>query len=414
MKSKRIVVILLVCLFAVTAVWSGGAKEQGETVLVSRWAGPHADFQKQIVKDYPTADVLIDDIDYGSLKQKQITSFQSAKGSGNYDVVWVNIQWMKEYVDAGYIMNLDDLVTKHNLDLSMYAEGMLEGTTYYGSVYGLPTYAQCLMLTYDQEVFDKYGLSAPKNSEELIAVAKFLKEVDGTGIAIPAKQGGGAITLYSQLLFSNGGYYFDENGKLDLLSEESVYAAEVYDRLAQYSMTGSTAWHHDEVAEAVRMKIAPIGTVISGLANQNHDPETSLVVDTVAYEALRGRTGDASANNSFWVWAVANNANNPDEAFKFISWLTSPEIEKKQAIENQQISAINILTEDPEVVAATPFLPVVMEELAAGKIDPLTNNFRLLQDELIVGLSEIATTDVDPKVVLTRIQNKLKDVDFSE
>ena len=413
MKGKRIVVLVMVCLLAMTAVWSAGKKEQGESLLVSRWAGPHADFQKHIVKDYPTAEVVIDDIDYGSLKQKQVTSFQSAKGSGTYDVVWVNIQWMKEYVDAGYIMNLDDLVVKHNLDLSMYAEGMLDGTTYYGSVYGLPTYAQCLMITYDQEVFDKYGLSVPKNSEELIAVAKFLKEVDGTGIAIPAKQGAASITLYSQLLFSNGGYYFDENNQLNLLSEESIYAAEVYDKLAQYSVTGSTAWHHDEVAEAVRMKTAPIGTVISGLANQNHDREASLVVDSVAYAALRGRTGDASANNSFWVWAVANNANNPDEAFKFISWLTSPEIEKRQAIENQQISAINSLTEDAEVVAATPFLPVVMEELAAGKIDPLTNNFRLLQDELIVGLSEIATTNVDPKVVLTRIQNKLKDVDFT-
>lgn len=414
MKKLTILVLMMVLVFSSTAVWARGTQEMEKSVLVSRWAGPHADFQKQIVRDYPTARVTIDDIDYGSLKQKQITSFQVAKGTGNYDVVWVNIQWMKEYVDAGYLLPLDDLIKKHNLDTNIYAEGMLAGTTYYDTIYGLPTFAQCLMVVYDAEAFAKYNLSPPSTSEELIALARFFKEKEGTGIAIPARQGGAAITLYSQLLFSNGGYYFDENNKLNLLSEESLYAAHVYDQLAKYSVTGSTAWHHDEVAEAVRMKTAPMGIVISGLANQNHDPERSLIVDSVEYAALRGRTGDSSANNSFWVWAVAKNANDVDEAFKFISWLTSPEIEKKQAIENQQISAIKSLSTDPEVVAATPFLPVVMEMLAAGKIDPITKNFRLLQNELIVGLSEIATTDVDSKVVLTRIQNKLQDVDFSE
>lgn len=414
MKKLTILVLMMVLLLSCAVVWASGTQEMEKSVLVSRWAGPHADFQKQIVREYPTARVTIDDIDYGSLKQKQLTSFQASKGTGNYDVVWVNIQWMKEYVDAGYLLPLDDLIKKHNLDTDIYAEGMLAGTTYYDTIYGLPTFAQCLMVVYDAEALAKYNLSPPRTSEDLIELARFFKEKEGTGIAIPARQGGGSITLYSQLLFSNGGYYFDENNRLNLLSEESLYAAHVYDQLAQYSVTGSTAWHHDEVAEAVRMKSAPIGTVISGLANQNHDPERSLIVDSVEYAALPGRTGESSANNSFWVWAVAKNANDVDEAFKFISWLTSPEIEKKQTIENQQISAIKSLSNDPEVVAVTPFLPVVMEMLAAGKIDPLTKNFLLLQDELIVGLSEIATTNVDPKVVLTRIQNKLQDVDFSK
>ncbi|MFW6209534.1 MAG: hypothetical protein ACOC7X_12610, partial [Spirochaetota bacterium] len=140
----------------------------------------------------------------------------------------------------------------------------------------------------------------------------------------------------------------------------------------------------------------------------------SRIVDTVTYAPIKGRSGQASANNAFWVWAVAKNANHPEEAFKFVRWITSPAIEKKQTLENQQISAISSLSEDQEVLEVTPFLPVVMEQLAAGKVDPLTKNFKLLQDELIVGLSEIATTDADPEQVLSRIQEKLKDVDFSQ
>lgn len=413
-KENKLLLITIVLLIVVGALFAGGAKEtKKSSLLVSRWAGPHADFQKVVVKDYPTATVTIDDIDYGSLKQKQLTSFSSAKGTGNYDVVWVNIQWMKEYVDAGYLLPLDDFISSSGLDTSIYASGMFEGVQYDGKIYGLPTFAQCLMVTYDSAAMERAGLEVPKSAEELIAVAKYFKEKEGTGIAIPAKQGGGAITLFSQLLFSNGGYYFDENDKLALTSQAGLEAARIYDELAKYSLTGSTAYHHDEVAEAVRMGIAPIGTVMSGLANQNHDPQLSKIVNTVAYAPLYGNTGDASANNSFWVWAVPVNSNNPEEAFEFIKWFTSADIEKRQTLENQQISAVNSLASDPEVLKKTPFLPVVMQQLASGKIDPMKVNFAQLTDELMVGLSEIATTDIDPTLVLQRIEQKLKDVDFS-
>lgn len=384
------------------------------SLLVSRWAGPHADFQKQVVKTYPSADVRIDDIDYGSLKQKQLTSFQAAKGTGNYDAVWVNSQWMKEYVDAGYIIPIDDLIKKNKLDTSIYAKGMMDGVVFNGKTYGLPTFTQCLILAYDSAAFDEAKLSVPKTADELVAAAKYFKEKKGSGIALPAKQGGAAATLYSQLLFSSGGYYFDKNGKLDLLSEPSLYAASIYDQLVQNSVRGATAWHHDETAEAVRTKVAPLGLIMSGLAGQNSDPEKSRIVDTVKYATINGKTGETAANNAFWVWAIAKNSNDVDESFKFISWFTSPEIEKKQTLANQQISAITSLSEDPEVVKKMPYLSVVMKQISNGKMDPALKSFQTLKDALIVGLSQIATTDTPSAEVMKGIQEKLKDTDFSK
>ena len=427
MRRITKIAILAAFIAAGTAgVWAAGKSEApaqapaqtpaakpATNLLISRWAGPHADFQKQVVTKYPGATVRIDDIDYGSLKQKHVTSFQASKGTGNYDVVWVNSQWMKEYVDAGYLMPIDDFIAKYKLDTSIYAEGMMEGTRFNGKTYGLPTFAQCLILAYDSAAFQAAGLSVPKTADELVTVAKYFKS-KGSGIAIPARQGGAAATLYSQLLFSSGGYYFNNAGELALTSPESIYAATIYDQLVQNSVRGVTAWHHDETAEAVRTKVAPIGTIMSGLANQNANPEKSLIVDTVRYATINGKTGDTAANNAFWVWAIANNSNDPDESFKFISWFTSPAIEKEQTLANQQISAITSLSNDPEVLAKVPYLPVVMKQLANGKMDPFLRNFGQLKDALIVGLSEIATTDAAPAAVMARIQDQLKAVDFSK
>jgi ABC-type glycerol-3-phosphate transport system substrate-binding protein len=383
-------------------------------LLVSVWAGPHADLQKTIISNgYSANNVTVDDVDYGNLKTKQLTSFQAASGSGNYDVVWVNSQWMKEYVDNGYILPVDDYIASAGIDMSVYSAGLLEGCTYDGKVYGFPTYAQTLIIAYDSEVFEQEGQKVPTNVEELIQVAKYFKE-KGTGIAIPAKQGGAATTLFSQLLYSDGGYYFNEAGALDLTSKECIYAASVYDQLAQYSIEGCLGWHHDEVAEAVRMKDAPIGIIMSGLANQNADPEKSLIVDTVKYASLSGKNGIAAASNTFWVWAVASNSAVPEASFDLSAWLASPETEKKQTLADQQISAINTLAEDPEILAKTPYLPVVMEQLSNGRMDPVLTNWGTLKENLIVALSEIASTDSDPETVLTKLQEQMKDVDFSK
>lgn len=430
--QRLLAIVCAVMLFAMTGCSGGKAPASSAPVssapavseapkpaapaelLVSRWAGPHADNQKAVVKDYQNAKVTIDDVDYANLKQKQVLSFQAAPGTkGNYDVVWVNIQWMKEYINAGHLLAIDDLIKAENLDTSIYSKGMMEGTKLNGKTYGLPTYAQCLIIAYDSAVFEKEGQKVPTNVKELIEVAKYFKG-KGTGIAMPAKQASAAFTLWSQLLFSDDGFYFDASGKLALTSEKSVAAAAAYDELAKYAVKGATAWAHDETAEAVRTGAAPIGIIMSGLANQNHDPDKSKIVNSVKYATLNGASGKAAANNAFWVWAVPKNAKDPAASFKFIKWFTSPEIEKAQTLKNSQIPAVESVAKDPEVLKKTPFLPVVMAALANGKIDPALVNFSKLKEAMAVGLSELATTEAKPADVMKKVQESLKDVDFSK
>jgi ABC-type glycerol-3-phosphate transport system substrate-binding protein len=414
----KIGVLTVLMILTAGLVFAGGRSASGSgggkaNLLVSVWAGPHADLQKQVSRDYTAGTITIDDVDYGNLKQKQLTSFQAVSGSGNYDVVWVNSQWMKEYVDAGYIIPIDDFIKSAGLDVSIYARGLLDGCVFDGKTYGLPTFAQTLILAYDSDAFSRANVKVPANAEELVEAARIFKQ-RGSGIAIPARQGTAAVTLFSQLLFSDGGYYFDRNGRLAINSPEAIYAATIYDRLVDNAVEGALAWHHDETAEAVRMKNAPIGTIMSGLANQNADPERSLIVDTVKYIPLAGKSGKAAATNSFWVWTVAKNSTNPQAAANYCMWMTSPATEKKQTLGDQQISAINSLSADREVLAKAPFLPVVMEQLANGRIDPPLVSFNALKADLVVALSEIATTNAAPAEVLGRLQRKYENTDFSK
>ena len=374
-------------------------------IVLSRWAGPHADDQKKVVAQYEDAEIIIDDIDYGNLQQKQI---QSMSTSADYDLVWFQEIWLNEYVTQDFLLPLNDLVQKEGADLSIYLPSMIEGNTVDGQFYGFPTMAQTYILTYNKEWFDKEGQKVPETPEELVAVAKYFKE-QGTGIAIPALQGMAAADVFASLLFSFGGDYFTEDGQLNLTSEEAVKAMQLWKDLCDNSMTGSLTWHNDQVSQAIREEQAPFGITITGLGSLDADPEQSLIVDKVAYAPIPGEKGSIGVV-SYWSWGVAANSKNTDAAFNVAKWLTSPEIEKEQAMMNGQITAVASLAEDAEVVANIPFLGAANAMLENAKTQPSTGNASQIFEPLCATLSEVGSTGVDPTEALEKLQASLADV----
>jgi ABC-type glycerol-3-phosphate transport system substrate-binding protein len=406
MKNKWSLILTVILAVTMVVILSvAAATAEKPTVVLSRWAGPHADDQKTVLAEYPDAIVKVDDVDYGNLKVKQI---QSLSTSADYDLVWASEIWLAEYVSKGWFLPLNDMISKYNVDLSIFSKAMVDMNTTDGKLYAIPTFAQTLILTYNKEWFEKEGQKVPTTVDELLAVAKYFKE-KGTGIAIPAMQGQAAADLYGQILYSAGGDYFGSDGKVNLLSDEAIYAAEVWDKLCEYSITGSLTWHHDQVSAAVREEVAPIGITITGLSGLDSDPKMSKIVDKVGYAPIPGKKSVVGVV-SYWSWGVAKNSKNPEAAFKLAVWLVSPEVEKKQALMNGQIGAISSLAQDSEVVAKMPFLPATSETLANAKTQPTSVSAGKIFEPLIAALSEIASTNKAPKDVLAKLQNDLKDV----
>lgn len=381
------------------------SKEVKPAIVLSRWAGPHADDQKTVAGKFELADVQIDDIDYGNLKQKQTGSMAA---SGDYDLVWCQEIWTPEYVEKGWLMPLDDYVTDNGTDLSVYSPSMIDMNTFDDKLYALPTFAQTHILTYNKEWFEKEGQVVPTTPEELVALAKYFHE-KGTGIAIPASQGQAAVDVFAQLLYSAGGDYFDANGTLALNSEAALEAGKLWDDLCRYSITGSETWHHDQVSQAVREENAPFGITVTGLAFMDMDPELSKIVDKAAYAPIPGSAG-SNGVVSFWSWGVAANSENPEIAYKVAAWLTSPEIEKEQALMNGQVTAISSLAEDDDVVAKIPSLPAISATLANAKTQPTSSSAAQIFEALGTALSKVATTDELPDDVFAELNDYLTGV----
>ncbi|WP_158602395.1 ABC transporter substrate-binding protein [Cohnella endophytica] len=390
---------------------SGGKKT---TLTISRWAGPHADDQKELLKQFERETgitVKMDDVDYGQLQQKQMLNMSTK--TGEYDLVWAQEIWIPEYIKAGYLHPIDDYVSNDALnpadfDFNDYNPNLINILKNDGKLYGLPTFIQLPIMVYNNDMLAEEGLTAPKTWSETLAVAKHFHD-KGTGIALPAKQGQAAVDIFSSLVRSNNGNYFNADGKLDLTNPANVEAAAFWKDLSAESMNGSANWHFDEVNKAVQAGQAPIGFTISGLAGQLEDKANSSVAGKIGYAPIPyGK--QAFGTLSVWNWCVTADSKHPEEAYRLAAWLTSKSTEKQMSLKDGQIAARQSLFTDADLVKQFPFFPAVGESLKQADTQPLTADAPKLMEALQTALSAIAVGNAEPKAALEKAQQELASV----
>jgi multiple sugar transport system substrate-binding protein len=420
-KSKTGILLLLAGILLLPVCSSKAvADDQGKTgtgagekveLVISRWAGPHADDQAAILKQFEKETgigVRMDAIDYSQLRQKQTLNLSGKTGA--YDLVWVQEVWLPEYVSSGYLLPLDDFVKDEVLsgkdfDFQDFSPNLIKINTINGKLYALPTFVQTPLMVYNKELLQKAALQAPKTWGETLAVAKVLHD-KGKGIALPAKQGLAAVDIWIALARSNNGDYFDQKGKLQLVTEQNIETVEYWKNLVEVAMKGSTNWHFDEVNKALQFGEAPIGITASGLCGALEDEQQSKVAGKVGYSALPYKI-HPFGTLSFWSWCVAADSRHPKEAYRLAAWLTSKAVEKELSLKDGQIAARQSLFGDPELVAKAPWLAGVAEALKNAGTQPLHKNAPQLMEAMEAALSAVTVNGGDPKEQLEQVQKAL-------
>src|ERR1700754_5031111 len=134
----------------------GGGKVQ---LVISRWAGSHADDQAAMLGEFEKATgirVRMDAIDYGQLRQKQMLNMGGKTGA--YDLVFAQEVWLPEYISSGYLRALNDYLgnpalTGKDFDFADFEESLIQTDTTDHKLYGLPTFVQTPLVVFNKETF---------------------------------------------------------------------------------------------------------------------------------------------------------------------------------------------------------------------------------------------------------------------
>lgn len=246
--------------------------------------------------------------------RRLLTALSSGADLGIFEV---EPTLMPQWVDAGYLLPLDDLVA--DIGAGDFVDGSLYSQD--GHVYAIPYAISVYGLWVRKDLLDQAGLPVPTTYEEVLNAARVLTRGDRYGIALPAGHNIAAVNYFSIFLWQNGGDYFSCDGQVTFGQPQALEAVRRWAALAQYAPPGYSTWSYQEQIETFlneRVAMSLYGGRL-GVQLVETNPELADKV-TVVFPPF----GDTKVTLGIWSrFAIAAGTRHQAEARDFLEWLTS-------------------------------------------------------------------------------------------
>jgi ABC-type glycerol-3-phosphate transport system substrate-binding protein len=393
-----------------------GTAAQASTVHILMENVPDTQFVKDQLPEFKAKtgiDVDIEAISYIDMHSKLVPQLSSPQGS--YDAIVVDFYWVAEFTQAGWLMPLDDLIKRDNVDTSVYLPALMNLVGQVnGATYMLPFYNYSMGIIYrkdlvadpkEQAAFKaKYGidLKIPTTWDEYRKQVEFFsRDTNGDGKldffgTVNQGQRGDCISMqWSNYLYANGGQYHDKNWKATFNSEAGIKAVEDYKTdIAKHGPTGAESYCFDEASNVFGQGKTYSFVTFNILLSGFNDPKSSQVVGKADIAPNPG-----GGLNGGWGWAIPNSSPDKDAAWTFIKWIESKEIVKKRTLEGGAPTQAWEF-DDPEIVAKRPEMPQLKVLVATAQEFPTFTYTVDFVESLGRELNLAVTGQKDPKQAL--------------
>ena len=343
-------------------------------------------------KANPDIKVNLEFVPYEGLHDKAVL----AQGAGSgYDVVLFDVIWPAEYATNKVLLDVSDRITD---DMN---KGVLPGawTTvdYDGKKYGMPWILDTKYLFYNKEILEKAGIkSPPKTWAELNEQAKIIKDKGllASPIAWSWSQAEAAICDYTTLVSANKGEFlkdgkpaFQSGGGLDALN----YMVDSYK--SGLTNPNSKEFLEEDVRKVFENGEAAFALNWTYMYNMANDPKTSKVAGKVGVVPAPGVAGksEVSAVNGSMGLGITTNSKHADEAWKYITYMTSAPVQNQYAKLSLPIWAASyddaaVAKDQEELIAAAKLsLSAMYPRPTTPKYQELSNALQQAIQEALLG-----------------------------
>lgn len=288
------------------------------------------DMVDEFNEEYPNVALEIDQLPFDQMRDRLIASFQAPEPT--YDLIVVDNPWMVDFAQAGFLQPLDARIdSTSDYDADDFFDPLVDITTVDDTRYGVPFYNYALGYIYRTDLMDEADVAAPETLDELVTTVQKLDDADHAGIAMQPQRGYKVFEEWANWLFAAGGSIYDDNGDVTLDTPEAKRALEAYiDAYKTAAPENSLNWAVDDAVRSVSSGgSASLITYNWNLPVLN-DPDGASG-DLAGDFALAPMPGGKQALGA-WSWALPANSAEPDAAWAFVSWLTSPDVDVERVI----------------------------------------------------------------------------------
>ncbi|MCF8260934.1 MAG: ABC transporter substrate-binding protein [Melioribacteraceae bacterium] len=359
-----------------------------------------------IVEQYvPSGDPLV---------QKLITAIQSGTTP---DLAWVHTDFLDKLVQADAIYRMEKFINGANgfteEEFNDFFPQLISNAKWNDILYAIPMEATTIALLYNKDLYKKVGLDPnhpPRDWEELKEYAlklTFDSSGDGKmnhyGFYVPALPASGALSIWMLLqwepfLWQAGGEFLNKDQTKAMFNRKPGVQAltlwkELYEEIGfeSFSMTHDMGFISQTCAMIMDgpwdlPSLRKINNFEWGIAPLPEGPDKRATY--VAGEHL----------------TIFKKSDHPDEAWKFIKWFTSPEIQAEFSIESGYMPVRKSTLElqsYKDYLKTDPYLAAFVEQFEIGYARQNITYKRVeINQRVAEAIERSLKGNVDPKTAL--------------
>jgi trehalose/maltose transport system substrate-binding protein len=279
--------------------------------------------------------------------------------SADLDVAMIDVIW-----PGAFAPHLLDLTEAFSDVIGNYYETIVQNNTIDGKLVGIPWFADFGMLFYRTDLTEEYGFDGPPATwDDLEEQARTIMEGEVgenpnfVGFVFQGNAYEGLTCDGLEWLASSGGGTILEDGQVTL---DNDAAKEILNKARGWVGTiapaGVTTYQEEDArnvfqgGNAAFMRNWPYAYSLAA----GDDSPIAGMFDVAPLPAQEGN--DHVGTVGGWQLAVSNYSENPEASIEFVRYMTSPEVQTWRAVVASFVPTIATVAEDPQVVAAMPFL----------------------------------------------------------
>lgn len=317
---------------------------------------------KRFSKAYPEIEIRREIGPHSSTEYHDLLTQKLKNRDTSVDVFFMDVIWPSEFAAAGWALPINNRFPKNEQDL--FLPGTIQAASTHGKIVGLPGWIDSGMLYYRSDLLEKYGLKPPRTWPELLQQARMILKGEKKanpglrGYSGQFKQYEGLVCDMLEFIAGNRGQLISDDGTSSSLNTPPTLSAIrfVRDEIIQGLATPAALTYQEPESLAVFTQGKAIFHRNWPYAWQvSNNPLRSKVAGLVGVTKLPSFPGGQSASAlGGWLYGISAYSKHPDEAWLFISFMTSFETQKFFAIRASLAPARKALYSDSEVLKVNP------------------------------------------------------------
>ncbi|HHV62247.1 MAG TPA: extracellular solute-binding protein [Firmicutes bacterium] len=332
------------------------------------------------------------------------------------DVIWPYLVDLEPFMNRDKYNPYEDLI-KPVVDVGRFGPKQ--------HLFALPYRYSGWIIYYRKDLFSKHGVQLPKTWEDYYQAAKKLtidSNGDGKpeiyGTAISGKQGVYSMNdIESWITGHGGGIFAPDYSRVTITDKPAIKAIERWLGVYRNGWTppGSNTYVDESRITAMQQGRIAFWSCWGIYPQLMLDPKQSRVYDKVDL-ALIPSPDDSSERYipiSGWSMGISKYSKHKDEAWEFIKFITSPDIQQKVAVmKDFGNGPVRLSTyKDPQVKESIPRSDVMLESLLSGKARPgYVGYFADVEETVSAGLSGALVKNTKASEVAATIAKGLQSI----